>query len=452
VTFRTRLALVAAGAVALAIALASAGIYVTARSLFRAEIDDALRNRLEVVRDLTADLPPSRLLAPSSDRLVLELPGEAYRGAEGFLQIVRAEGAPDSPPRAERGIPVSDDARRVAAGLSSEYFADVELGGTSVRVLTAPLARGHAIQIARPLDEVERTLRLLAWILATFTVTGVALAALLGRLVARATLAPVRRLSETAEHVATTQDLSRRIDAGGGDELATVGASFNTMLAALERSRDEQRRLVTDASHELRTPLASLRTNLEVLARASDMSPEERERVLGDLVAQLEELTELVADLVELARGDTPADGLEDVRLDLVAEHAVERARRHAPSVEFRTELAPCVVRGVPRQLALAVGNLLDNAAKWSPGDGVVEVTVRDGEVSVHDGGPGVGAEHAPYVFDRFYRAPDARGLPGSGLGLAIVRQVADAHGGSVGLESANGGGAHFRLRLPVVD
>lgn len=220
------------------------------------------------------------------------------------------------------------------------------------------------------------------------------------------------------------------------------------MLAALEESSRAQRQLVADASHELRTPLTSLRTNIEVLASERKLPPGERERLLTDVVDQLGEMTTLISELIELARGAQQTAEPEDVRLDLIAADAVERTRRNRPNVTFKTDLDESVVQGVPATIERAVGNLLDNAAKWSPPGGEVEVSVKDGSVTVRDHGPGIEEEDLPYVFDRFYRARSARGLPGSGLGLAIVRQVADSHGGSVVAERANGGGTRMTLRL----
>ncbi|MGH3062025.1 MAG: sensor histidine kinase, partial [Gaiellaceae bacterium] len=216
-----------------------------------------------------------------------------------------------------------------------------------------------------------------------------------------------------------------------------------------EESAHTQRRFVADASHELRTPLTSLRTNIEVLARADDMPRGERERLLADVVEQLAEMSELVAELVALDRAEVPANGPEDVRLDLVASEAIERLRRQRAGITFAPDLEESVVRGVPASIERAIGNLLDNAVKWSPPDGRVEVAVRDGEVIVRDHGPGIAESDLPYVFDRFYRAPSARGRPGSGLGLAIVRRVAEAHGGSVAAERATGGGTRVRLAFP---
>jgi two-component system sensor histidine kinase MprB len=262
---------------------------------------------------------------------------------------------------------------------------------------------------------------------------------------------PVTDLTETAEHVARTRDLSRRIEAQGEDELARLAASFNTMLEALDDSQRAQRRLVADASHELRTPLTSLRTNLEVLGRPGALPEADRERLRADLVAQIEELGMLVGDLIELARdGEPNGEPHEEVRLDELVACAVERARRHAPDVAFETDLEPCVATGARGRLDRAVANLLDNAAKWSPRGGTVEVVLRDGELTVRDHGPGIAAADLPHVFDRFYRATAARGRAGSGLGLAIVRHVAEGHGGSVRAEAAPGGGAQLRLALPV--
>jgi two-component system sensor histidine kinase MprB len=220
------------------------------------------------------------------------------------------------------------------------------------------------------------------------------------------------------------------------------------MLEELERSVGAQRQLVADASHELRTPLTSLRTNVELLAHRKGIPTAERRRMLADAFAQVEELGTLVGDVVELARGNGVETETEDLRLDELVAAEVERMRRHAQGVEFRTELEPALVRGSPGRLGRAVANLLDNAVKWSPDGGLVEVTVRDGVVTVRDHGPGIPEEDLDRVFDRFYRAPSARGLPGSGLGLAIVRDVAEAHGGVVVAERPADGGTRLRLEL----
>jgi two-component system sensor histidine kinase MprB len=302
--------------------------------------------------------------------------------------------------------------------------------------------------VAQDLSGVNHTLSKIRKILVGIGVGGIALAAALGLLVSRAALAPVRRLTGATERVRETGDLSERIETYGTDELSRLGASFNAMLSALEESTRKQRQLVADASHELRTPLTSLRTNIEVLAGERTLPPDERERLLSDVVEQLGEMTTLIAELIELARAEQQPAHPEEVRLDLVAADAVERTRRNRPGVEFQTDLAESLVQGVPSTIERAVANLLDNAAKWSPPGGPVEVGVHDGTVTVRDHGPGIAEEDLPFVFDRFYRARSARGLPGSGLGLAIVRQVAESHGGEVVAERADGGGTRMTLRL----
>ena len=318
------------------------------------------------------------------------------------------------------------------------------------RVFTRALAPGVVIQAVQSVEDTDHAINRLAVILAAVGLGGVGLAGGLGLVVTRTATRPVRELSQAAEHVARTRDLSKRIEARGGDELSRLAGSFNTMLEALERSMRSQRQLVSDASHELRTPLTSVRTNLEVLARTNGSLPEaERSRMLGDVTGQLDELSGLVGDLVDLARdSDAPDEPLQDVRLDLLVGEAVERARRLHPGREIQLELADTLVQGSPARLDRAVSNLLDNAEKWSPAGEPIEVAVSEGEVVVRDHGPGFSGEDLPRVFDRFYRARSARGLPGSGLGLAIVRQVAEAHGGSVSAANAVGGGAQLRLML----
>lgn len=436
-TFRGRLILTAAAAVAVAVMAASGIIYVIVRGQLRAQVDRALQQRLSEVR---VDRTPTGVL--------IEVPPDPLGGASAYGQVIDGNGVVS---RRGTGELLTARARGVARGIEPAFFTDATVEGTHVRVLTSPVSRipGLAVQLARPLDEVDSALGRLRIVLLVVTLAGVAAAAGVGAVVARTSVGPVRRLTEAAEHVTATSDLSRRIEATGSDELSRLARSFNTMLEALEGSLRTQRQLVADASHELRTPLTSLRTNIEVLA-GDALPAEEREQLLREVVGELEELSVLVGDLVELARSGEPAKQAGVVHLERVVADAVERARRHSPDLRFTTDLEPTVVNGVADRLERAVFNLLDNAAKWSPPGGTIEVTVRDGEVTVRDHGPGVAPSDLPLVFDRFYRAPSARGQPGSGLGLAIVRQVAESHGGAVTAETADGGGALFRLRLPA--
>jgi two-component system sensor histidine kinase MprB len=438
VSFRVRLTLVAAAAVAIAVVAASAVVYVVVRGELRGPVDDSLRaSEHEILQ-----LPIGEI-----DRAFFEARAQLRR-AVVYPQIVKADGSTILPSGYTVALPVTDEVVAVARGESNAYFSDAHVAGTHVRLLTFPYLPGYAVEVARPLNEVDHALGRIRLFLIAIAAGGVAVAVALGLAVSRAALAPVRRLTEATEKVSETGDLSERIDGGGHDELSRLATSFNTMLGALEESTRAQRQLVADASHELRTPLTSLRTNIEVLASDRALPPGERERLLTDVVDQLGEMTTLISELIELARGEQHPGEPEEVRLDLVAAAAVERMRRDRPGIAFRTDLRETVVQGVPATLERAVANLLDNAAKWSPPGGEVEISVRDGTVKVRDHGPGIADEDLPHVFDRFYRAPSARGLPGSGLGLAIVRQVAKAHGGTVVAARAEGGGTVVTMHL----
>ncbi len=318
--------------------------------------------------------------------------------------------------------------------------------GTQLRVLTIGTGGRGAVLIARPLSEMSHELRRILLLLAIIGVAGIALAAILGALVARVALAPVARFTSRTEALTGNLDLSRRLEVEGHDELARLAGSFNTTLDALERSVAAQRHLIADAGHELRTPIASLRANIQVLGEAERLPADEQESLRADIISELDELTALVGDVVELARGSGRDDAAaEDVRLDEIVQSAVERARRRG-DLRLELSLESTLVRGQAERINRAVSNLLENAGKWSPAGGVVEVDLRDGVLTVRDHGPGFEQGDLPFVFDRFYRADRARKLPGSGLGLAIVRQAAEACGGYAEAENAPGGGALLRV------
>jgi two-component system sensor histidine kinase MprB len=440
-SFRARLALVAAAAVAVAVVAASATVYFVVRHELYAPIDNQLKSSAE--RMLS-----DRNMDPDHLSRAFFFPQPELGGAGGYPQIVQANGNVFLQQGASVALPKDALVTDVAAGNHGAYFRDAHVAGTHVRILTFQYFPGAAVMIARPLSEVDSALGRIRWLLFAIAATGIAVAAGLGLVVARTALAPVRRLTAVTEHVTKTGDLSERIPVHGSDELSRLATSFNTMLAALEDSTRAQRQLVADASHELRTPLTSLRTNVEVLASGRELPPGERERLLHDVIEQTGEMTNLIAELIELARGEEQVVEPEDVRLDVVAAQAVERVRRDRPGVNFTAQLDESVVHGVPANIERAVVNLLDNAAKWSPPGGDVDIRVANGTVSVRDRGPGIDDEDLPFVFDRFYRAAAARGLPGSGLGLAIVRQVAEAHGGAVTAERAQEGGTLMTMRL----
>ncbi|WP_245642319.1 HAMP domain-containing sensor histidine kinase [Nonomuraea candida] len=322
--------------------------------------------------------------------------------------------------------------------------------GKEVRVVTINFKPGVAVLEARPLGHIERTKRMAALMLGGITALGAIGAAWAGLAISRAALRPVGDLTRAVEHIAQTEDLDTRIPVTGTDEIARLSSSFNAMTAALAGSRERQKQLVADAGHELRTPLTTLRTNIDLLLRSEQtgrsLDPGAKERLLVNVKAQFAELSTLVADLLQLARGDNDHEPHVELGFHEVVTAAVERARLRGAEVVI--DLEPWYVVGNATSLERAVLNLIDNAAKFSPG-GQVEVKLRHGRLTVRDHGPGLPEEELPHVFERFWRSPSARGLPGSGLGLAIVAQSVAEAGGTVSLANAPGGGAIATMDLP---
>jgi len=448
-TLRHRIAAVAGLAVAITVLIAAAAVFVAVRAQLHQQIDDALRARAHELtgadeRANVGGRPCERagtFPAPPTDRDDARL-----GGAEGYAQFVCADGTVLRPAGAGAGLPVSAQARALArAGTGAdgdEAFADVEVRGIRLRVLTIALpSQQGAVQVARPLTEVDHSLRDILLVLAVVSAAGVALAAALGALVAGVALAPVRRFTRRTEEIAGNPDPVERIAVKGDDELARLARSFNSTLDALERSVEAQRHLVADASHELRTPIASLRANVQTLEDSDRLPEHERAALRADIIAELDELTDLVGDVVELARGSKPGRVLDDVHVDRIVASQVRRARgRGGVDVGFHADLEPTVIRGEPDRVNRAVANLLENAVKWSPPGSEVEIGLRGGTLTVRDHGPGFGHDDLPHIFERFYRAEGSRGMPGSGLGLA--------HGGSVEATNAPGGGALIRVRF----
>jgi two-component system sensor histidine kinase MprB len=465
-TLRTRIAAVASLSVALVVLATAIGLYLAVRSDLRGEIDSALRAR---TRDLIAfrgvvaaggrtivPTPPTataKTLFPGRD-LVLRgaFPGRVqpapFGAASGYVQFISPQGTlqvPGGQGSSPRRIPETALDRTIAARGGGSSLTDRSVNGTRLRVLTLGVGSAGAVSIARPLTEVQKELRRLVLILVLIGAGGILLAAVLGAVIARTALAPIARFTKRTETLTGSLDLSQRLDVSGRDELARLAESFNGALDALERSVAAQRHLIADASHELRTPLASLRANIQVLGEAARLPREEQENLRRDIVEELDQLTALVGDVVELARGAAAAGAPDDVRLDELVEGAVQSARRRS-DLRFELELEPTMVSGQADRIGRAVSNLVDNARRWSPSGGIVEISLSDGILAVRDHGPGFKEADVPFVFDRFYRADDARRLSGSGLGLAIVRQAAEACGGSVEARNAPGGGALLRV------
>ena len=457
-TFRARLVLMATAAVLVVVLLGAAATYVVAYDSLLGSVDVTLQQDAQ-------DLKAGNAVG------VLPIIENTCGRATGYCtQMVWSNGQvrPGDP----TVLPISPAVAQLAGSqdTGSQMLFTTKVGGISVREIAYPLAGpyrysngvdpgvltmpfGGVLQVTAPLTGVNEGLHHLVVALWIIILIGVGLAVLLGLGVGRAVLAPLNDLTGTVEELARTTDVSRRLDPGGPDELGRLRRAFNRLLAALDSSRESQRQLVLDASHELRTPLTSLRTNMEVARRMEELAPEERDILIGDVLTQLDELTSLVADMAELARGEQPHLTSAPVRFDELVLTAVEAATTHGRSrnVTFVASTAPCWVLGSAPRIQRAVDNLLDNALKYSPDDGVVEVGCADGVLMVRDHGPGVADADIAHIFDRFYRAPEARSRPGSGLGLAIVAQVAFDEGGQVSAHHAPGGGALFRLALPAI-
>jgi two-component system sensor histidine kinase MprB len=453
VSLRARMAGAAGLAVAAAVISAALIVYVAVRSELRGEIDRALRVQAESFLRPPPDGPGRQGVRRPGEPNGRPPPGRGapgpppFGGPRGYFQFVARDGQVSLSPDESTRLPVPAQVRALAATGSGSYAADARVAGIHLRVLSAGIGPRGAVQLARPLSEVDHELSRILLILAIVAVAGIALAAGLGAVVARTALAPIARFTRRTEKLAATPDLSQRMEVTGRDELARLSRSFNATLEALERSVDAQRHLVADASHELRTPIASLRANIQVLEDADRLPEHELASLRADIVDELDELTALVSDVVELARGADARRELDDVRLDEIVKPLVERARRRSGGgPTFRVALEPTLVRGEPDRISRAVSNLLDNARKWSPAEGVVEVGLAAGTLTVRDHGPGFPPTALPHVFDRFFRADEARSMPGSGLGLAIVRQAAEAHGGTVQAANAPDGGAVVRV------
>jgi two-component system, OmpR family, sensor histidine kinase MprB len=454
VSLRARLTLAGGGAVLAALAIASLVIYVEVRSKLHDQIDFSL---IQSAGGLAAkwhstgrpfgkdgtgyfQVVPSLAAVPEG--------GLSATGAPVPASPATAAGTPAPAAGGARRAILDRDAR-VARGRARPYFRDVRIHGTVMRLYTMrlPTSRDGLVRTVRPLTEANATIARVRWLLVGLTLGGAFVAALLGWVAANAVLRPVRALAAAVREVSVTRDLNQRIRVHGRDELASLAADFNAMLTALGDSQRAQQQLVADASHELRTPLTSHRANIELLARP-DLPAERRRHVLGAAVRGIEELSALVSDLIQAARDGRSVDAREPLALDELVAAAVVRAQRRAPELRLESRLEPCPLVGARARLERAVDNVLDNAIKWSPPSGTVEIRLAAAALTVRDHGPGIAEADLPHVFDRFYRAAAARALPGSGLGLAIVRQAVDDHGGSVTVANAEGGGVLVTLRL----
>jgi two-component system sensor histidine kinase MprB len=440
---RNRIALATTLVVALVVIASSIAIYTAIRSELRGTVETQLRQIASTTQPYSARNP------------MFGDPGQGPRfgGARGFVQYLDATGAVRSTQinnptdDDDQPLPVTKGARAIAKSGHGASLSDVTVDGTHLLVFTNAVDGGGALQVARPLDESDKVLHWTAIALIIISGIGIVLAGIIGRLVAGFALRPVARFTSQAEEIASGTDERRRLDEHGKDEIARLASSFNTTLDELERSMHSQRQLIADAGHELRTPIASVRANVQVLEEAHRLPPEELASLRHDIVTELDELTELLADVIELARGSDPQAPQDDVRIDALVEAAADRAERRGDStVTFDLDVEPTVVRGDSARIGRAITNVIDNARKWSPEGGVIDVSVRAGHVRVRDRGPGIPEVDLPRVFDRFYRSDAARSMPGSGLGLAIVLQTVQSHGGTATVANDPEGGAVFEL------
>jgi len=442
VNLRTRIGLAGGAVVFAALTVVSIVLYPAVASKAADQLDASLVEAAGAAPDTLGKIKEGMASQPDPPKRFTD---EPFDLGGTLLQVV------DNPTAAGAGgalAPVSNRDLAVLAGRERPYFSDVSYLGQRYRVYTSGL-KELLIRVARPRSDAAGTLNRLLLLLVGLTVAGGLAAAVAARLAAARVLRPIGQLTEAVEHVTATQELTARVATGGRDEVGRLAGAFATMMAELDGSVQAQRRLVADASHELRTPLTSLTTNLELLGEPGGSADPQAPALLRAAREQARELTGLVNDLVDLARYGEGETHVEDARLDLLAERVVHRAAGRTPAVRFELELVASPVRADPDAVERAVGNLVDNAIKWSPPDGLVRVMVAAGEVAVSDEGPGIPAADIPFVFDRFYRSPTARARPGSGLGLAIVRQIAETHGGRVSAEPLPRG-VSLRFSLPI--
>lgn len=435
---RTRLALVTGGAVTGIVALLAGTVFLAERQdlLQRADAD-LQREAAAIVGELVGGAAPDAAIDAHQPR--------AY---EALAQVVDEDGDVAPLHAADITLPVTGRVMEVAAGSRDRFVTTVELDGVDYRVLVAPGDAG-ALMVGRSIDDVDDRLAALAVDLALVAVAGFGAAVLLGGLVAGSALRSISRLSASVADVTDARTLRRRLRVDGDDEISRLSGRINTMLDALEDARRSQNQLVADASHELRTPLTSILTNLEVMEDGHRLAEDERLRLRADVRDEVLGLSAAVDDLLDLARDGAPTGPFDDdVALDLLVADVVDAARRRWPDRVIACTAEPCIVVGDRSQLHRAFTNLVENAAKWSTPGGHVEVTLTADAVTVRDHGPGIPPDELPRVFERFYRATSARGLPGAGLGLAIVHKVVTDHGWRVEAANDPAGGAVFRVVL----
>ena len=385
---------------------------------------------------------------------------QRYVASEGDLDDDLMVGALHADGRGVRApgsdeIVVEPSDLAVAAGRAGEETRRARtVDGQPYRIRVVPLGSRSqaALVVGRPLRGSMQILGALALALTACGAAAVVAAGLVGRRIARRSVAPVRELTSEVEQRASADDLTP-VNVARNDEIGRLSTAFNHLLDTIKVSRVRQARFVADAGHELRTPLTSMRTNIELLTADTQhamLPPEDRLAIMRDVKAQLIEFSSLVSDLIGLTREDRTAADFDEVDLTAVLEETVDRTSMRHTGYGWSVHLEPTYVKGDGDLLARAFANVLDNAVKYSPAGGTISVTLRDGEVRIADEGGGVEPEERAFVFDRFFRSEASRATPGTGLGLSITESVVRQHGGTSTVTDAPGGGAMFVLRFPL--
>ena len=427
--------------------------------------------------DTLANVGPDGQALSSAELQTFALNRRCLNGRRGdsviLAQLIAADGTVEQCLPGQR-FPVDTTDKALAQKTQSPTGVDprirtVSVGGDKYRMATVVGPLG-ATQWVRELAGESEVLRRLRWQFVLLGLAATLLAALAGWLLAAGFLRPIQKLRSATDRIAETQNLTEPVDTSGQDEIASLGRSFNAMITALSTSREQQQRLIIDASHELRTPLTSLRTNIETANRPRRLSDDDNREVMGAALAEVQELTTVISELVELATDRTADEPIAAVHLVDLANDVAERTRRRTDRVILVNETPSAMgtvvnvgatghsgtaevdaCMGRPRMLERAIANLVENAVKYStPGSGIT-IEVSTGSVLVVDEGPGIDAQDLPHIFDRFYRSDQARAAQGSGLGLAIVHQIVERHGGHVSARNKPGRGAAVGFTLPLV-
>ncbi|EEI62598.1 HAMP domain-containing histidine kinase [Corynebacterium glucuronolyticum] len=429
--------------VAVAVGLMTVVTYWVVSTALTRNVDVAMKEKAESLISETVD--PAFLLDPAAEVTAFKSYNPDTRA------MVYIPGSPN---------PVGDSIQLVSEIPVVQGGQELSIRNAGEeRVLALHGNTGATVVLAQDMATTHRIINNLGMVLLLIAIAGVLMAIATGIVVASTGLRPIARLQQAVNYVARTDEL-RPMAVVGSDEIAQLTRSFNDMLAALQASRNRQTELVADAGHELKTPLTSLRTNVELLMMVSKqknamISDEDREAIEKDVVAQIQEMSTLIGDLVDLAREDGSREFVaEDVDLMEVLDTSLERVKRRRPDVSFAFNPYPWKLKGDPFALGRATLNLMDNAAKWSPRNGTVRINMKPVEsgmiqLTFADSGPGIPLADRDKIFERFYRSAEARSMPGSGLGLAIVKSVINRHNGTIAVGDSDDGGNLMTVILP---